>query len=53
MAIEGRDHFRGDREHGHGRGVRKELESDPAAGFIVMRRLAALIARYLASSGVQ
>src|SRR5205085_7439227 len=29
------------------------LERDPAAGFIVMRRLAALIARYLASSGVQ
>jgi toluene monooxygenase system ferredoxin subunit len=27
------------------------LESDPAAGFIVMRRLAGLIARYLASSG--
>jgi len=29
------------------------LERDPAAGFIVMRRLAALIARYLASSGAQ
>lgn len=29
------------------------LESDPAAGFTVMRRLAALIARYLASSGAR
>jgi toluene monooxygenase system ferredoxin subunit len=29
------------------------LERDPAAGFVVMRRLSALIARYLASSGVQ
>jgi len=29
------------------------LERDPTAGFIVMRRLAALIARYLASSGVR
>ncbi len=29
------------------------LEGDPAAGFVVMRRLAALIARYLASSGVR
>jgi toluene monooxygenase system ferredoxin subunit len=29
------------------------LEADPAAGFVVMRRLAALIARYLASSGAR
>ena len=29
------------------------LERDPSAGFVVMRRLAALIARYLASSGVR
>jgi toluene monooxygenase system ferredoxin subunit len=29
------------------------LERDPAAGFVVMRRLAALIARYLAPSGVK
>jgi toluene monooxygenase system ferredoxin subunit len=29
------------------------LEGDPAAGFVVMRRLAALIARYLATSGVK
>jgi toluene monooxygenase system ferredoxin subunit len=27
------------------------LESDPASGFLVMRRLASLIARYLAPSG--
>jgi toluene monooxygenase system ferredoxin subunit len=29
------------------------LEGDPAAGFVVMRRLSALIARYLATSGVK
>ena len=29
------------------------LKGDPAAGFVVMRRLAALIARYLASSGAR
>jgi toluene monooxygenase system ferredoxin subunit len=29
------------------------LEGDPQAGFVVMRRLAALIARYLASSGAR
>jgi toluene monooxygenase system ferredoxin subunit len=29
------------------------LERDPAAGFVVMRRLAGLIARYLASSGTR
>ena len=27
------------------------LESDPASGYLVMRRLSSLIARYLASSG--
>ena len=27
------------------------LEQDPAAGYVVMRRLSSLIARYLASSG--
>ncbi|MGH8676690.1 MAG: Rieske 2Fe-2S domain-containing protein [Burkholderiales bacterium] len=29
------------------------LEGDPSSGFVVMRRLAALIARYLASSGAR
>ena len=29
------------------------LEKDPQAGFVVMRRLAALVARYLATSGVK
>jgi len=37
----------------NGRAALGVLEKDPAAGFIVMRRLAALIARYLASSGVR
>ena len=37
----------------NGKEALRVLERDPAAGFIVMRRLAALIARYLASSGVQ
>jgi toluene monooxygenase system ferredoxin subunit len=37
----------------NGKGALRVLEGDPAAGFIVMRRLAALIARYLASSGVR
>ena|SRR5438067_2052634 len=37
----------------NGKSALRVLERDPAAGFIVMRRLAALIARYLASSGVQ
>ena len=36
-----------------GAGALKVLESDPASGFAVMRRLAALIARYLASSGTK
>lgn len=36
-----------------GRSALRVLEGDPAAGFIVMRRLAALIARYLASSGAR
>ena len=36
-----------------GRAALRVLESDPAAGFAVMRRLAALIARYLASSGAR
>lgn len=35
----------------NGKAALRALEGDPAAGFIVMRRLAALIARYLASSG--
>jgi toluene monooxygenase system ferredoxin subunit len=29
------------------------LESDPASGFIVMRRLSALIARFLAAPGAK
>jgi len=37
----------------NGRSALRVLESDPAAGFTVMRRLAALIARYLASSGAR
>ena len=37
----------------NGRSALRVLESDPAAGFTVMRRLAALIARYLASSGAK
>jgi toluene monooxygenase system ferredoxin subunit len=37
----------------NGKAALRVLESDLAAGFIVMRRLAALIARYLASSGAQ
>jgi toluene monooxygenase system ferredoxin subunit len=37
----------------NGKSALRLLEGDPAAGFIVMRRLAALIARYLASSGVR
>jgi toluene monooxygenase system ferredoxin subunit len=37
----------------NGKAALRVLEGDPAAGFIVMRRLAALIARYLASSGAQ
>ena len=37
----------------NGKDTLRVLESDPAAGFVVMRRLAALIARYLASSGAR
>ncbi len=37
----------------NGRAALRVLEDDPAAGFTVMRRLAALIARYLASSGAK
>ena len=37
----------------NGKAALRVLDRDPAAGFIVMRRLSALIARYLASSGVQ
>lgn len=37
----------------NGRAALRVLEGDPAAGFTVMRRLAALIARYLASSGMR
>jgi toluene monooxygenase system ferredoxin subunit len=37
----------------NGKSALRVLEGDPAAGFVVMRRLAALIARYLASSGAR
>ena len=37
----------------NGRAALRVLEEDPAAGFTVMRRLAGLIARYLASPGVR
>ena len=37
----------------NGRSALRVLERDPTAGFVVMRRLAALIARYLASSGAR
>jgi toluene monooxygenase system ferredoxin subunit len=37
----------------NGRRALRVLDADPAAGFTVMRRLAALIARYLASSGAR
>ena len=37
----------------NGRAALGVLEKDPGAGFVVMRRLAALIARYLASSGTR
>jgi toluene monooxygenase system ferredoxin subunit len=36
-----------------GKSALRVLEGDPAAGFVVMRRLAGLIARYLASSGAK
>ena len=37
----------------NGRETLRVLESDPAAGYTVMRRLASLIARYLAPSGAK
>jgi toluene monooxygenase system ferredoxin subunit len=37
----------------NGKSALRVLEGNPAAGFVVMRRLAALIARYLASSGAR
>ncbi|MBM3508100.1 MAG: Rieske 2Fe-2S domain-containing protein [Alphaproteobacteria bacterium] len=37
----------------NGKGVTGILEADPAGGFIVMKRLAGMIARYLAVSGTQ
>jgi toluene monooxygenase system ferredoxin subunit len=37
----------------NGKGALRVLEGDPTAGYTVMRRLAALIARYLASSGAR
>ena len=37
----------------NGKSALRVLEGDPAAGLIVMRRLAGLIARYLASSGAK
>src|SRR5436189_6290041 len=37
----------------NGKAALSVLEHDPAAGFVVMPRLAALIARYLAASGVK
>ena len=37
----------------NGKAALQVLEGDPASGFVVMRRLAALIARYLATSGVK
>jgi toluene monooxygenase system ferredoxin subunit len=37
----------------NGKRVLKVLEADPASGYIVMRRLSSLIARYLASSGAK
>lgn len=37
----------------NGRQALQALEADPAAGFLVMRRLSSLIARYLAPSGAK
>lgn len=37
----------------NGREVLKLLESDPASGFLVMRRLSGLIARFLAAAGAK
>jgi len=35
----------------NGKQALQVLENDPASGYLVMRRLASLIARYLTSSG--
>jgi toluene monooxygenase system ferredoxin subunit len=37
----------------NGKRALKVLEADPASGYLVMRRLSSLIARYLASSGAK
>lgn len=37
----------------NGKAALRVLESDPAAGYVVMRRLSSLIARYLAPSGAK
>ena len=37
----------------NGRQALKLLESDPASGYVVMRRLSALLARFLAAAGAQ
>jgi toluene monooxygenase system ferredoxin subunit len=37
----------------NGREVLKVLESDPGAGYVVMRRLSELVARYLSASGAK
>jgi hypothetical protein len=37
----------------NGKQALKALEADPVAGYVVMRRLSSLIARYLAPSGAK
>ena len=37
----------------NGKAALKILESDPASGYLVMRRLSALIARFLAAPGAK
>jgi toluene monooxygenase system ferredoxin subunit len=37
----------------NGKRVLNVLEADPASGYLVMKRLSSLIARYLASSGAR
>ena len=37
----------------NGRQALKLLEADPASGLVVMRRLAALVARFLAAAGAK
>jgi toluene monooxygenase system ferredoxin subunit len=37
--------------HINGKQALRVLEGDPASGYVVMRRLSSLIARYLVSSG--